>query len=175
MEKAKNIILAVLSLLLVLSIGINVKQCGSARDEPYCDTLRVTFVDTIPYYNPVPRDSVVVRYVTAILPVDTSGNNEPQIIPDFGNIAQDNIPDSAAVVIPITQKVYGDSTYRAYVSGYRPRLDSIFVFPEREVVTISQKAKPKRWGIGIHAGYGVGKDGLSPYLGIGVSYNLFGF
>lgn len=175
MEKAKNVILAVLSLLLVLSIGINVKSCGNARDEPYCDTLRVTFVDTIPYYNPVPRDSVVVRYVTAILPVDTSGNNGQQNIPDFGNITQDNIPDSATVVIPITQKVYGDSTYRAYVSGYRPRLDSIFVFPEREIVTISQKAKFKRWSIGIQAGYGFGRNGLSPYIGIGISYNLLGF
>lgn len=175
MEKAKNVILAVLSLLLVLSIGINMKSCSNARDEPYCDTLRGKYVDTIPYYNPVPRDSVVIRYVTAILPVDTSGNNGQQNIPDFGNIAQDNIHDSAAVVIPITQKVYGDSTYRAYVSGYRPQLDSIFVFPEREVITISPKAKFKRWGIGIHAGYGIGKDGLSPYVGIGVSYNLFGF
>lgn len=175
MEKAKNVILAVLSLLLVLSIGTNVKSCGNAHDEPYCDTLKVTFVDTIPYYNPVPRDSIVIRYVTAILPVDTSSNNGQQNITDFGNIVQNNIPDSATVVIPITQKVYGDSTYRAYVSGYRPRLDSIFVFPEREVVTISQKEKFKRWGIGIHAGYGIGKDGLSPYIGIGVSYNLFGF
>lgn len=35
--------------------------------------------------------------------------------------------------------------------------------------------KPTRWGIGINAGYGVTKSGLSPYFGIGGSYNLIRF
>ena len=29
-----------------------------------------------------------------------------------------------------------------------------------------------RWGLGVQAGVGAGKGGLSPYVGIGVSYNL---
>lgn len=31
---------------------------------------------------------------------------------------------------------------------------------------------PKRWGIGVTAGYGITKSSLSPYVGIGISYNL---
>jgi hypothetical protein len=35
--------------------------------------------------------------------------------------------------------------------------------------------KPKRIGIGFQLGYGASKDGLSPYMGVGISYNLFNF
>ena len=33
--------------------------------------------------------------------------------------------------------------------------------------------KPKRIGIGIQGGYGIGASGVTPYIGIGVSYNVF--
>lgn len=35
-----------------------------------------------------------------------------------------------------------------------------------------QKQKTKRWGLGIQAGYGVGSK-VTPYIGIGLSYNIF--
>lgn len=89
-----------------------------------------TFVDTIPYFVPVPRDSIVVKYVIARLP---SAVND-----SVGSHAVDTVhrSDSVAVAIPITQKVYEDSTYRAYVSGYRPRLDSLFLFPRTQIITV---------------------------------------
>lgn len=85
--------------------------------------------------------------------------------------------DSVEVEIPITQKEYSDSNYRAWVSGYKPRLDSIEIYSRREMVTITRTAiqKPKRWGIGISAGYGFGKNGWGPYIGVGINYNLWGF
>ena len=33
--------------------------------------------------------------------------------------------------------------------------------------------KQKRLGIGIQGGYGLGAGGLTPYIGVGLSYNLF--
>lgn len=47
-------------------------------------------------------------------------------------------------------------------------------------VTKSQRSyinlpKQKRWGLGINAGYGVSKSGLSPYIGLGINYNLINF
>lgn len=47
-------------------------------------------------------------------------------------------------------------------------------------ITKSQRSyinlpKQKRWGLGINAGYGVSKSGLSPYIGLGVNYNLINF
>ena len=35
--------------------------------------------------------------------------------------------------------------------------------------------KQKRCGLGINAGYGINNNGLSPYIGLGINYNLFNF
>lgn len=79
-------------------------------------------------------------------------------------------------VVQREQAYYEDSLYRAWVSGYRPRLDSIEVFPKTVYQTVTNdiyhtvKQKKKRWGIGLQAGYGY-PGGF--YVGCGVSYNLF--
>lgn len=90
------------------------------------------------------------------------------------------ISDSVGV-LPVQQKHYRADEYEAWISGYRPRLDSIYVFPETRYITneIQVKRKPTKWGIGIQAGYGValpnGKPQMAPYIGIGISYNLIRF
>ena len=35
--------------------------------------------------------------------------------------------------------------------------------------------KQKRFGLGVNAGYGISKSGLSPYIGLGINYNLLSF
>ena len=86
------------------------------------------------------------------------------------------MPDSVSVELPIMQSVYEEGTdYKAYVSGVHARLDSIFVYPLHEVVTIKEKQPPKRWHIGITAGYGIGTKGMQPYVGIGITYSIFSF
>lgn len=37
------------------------------------------------------------------------------------------------------------------------------------------KPKPKRVGVGLIGGYGITQTGLSPFIGVGVSYNLINF
>lgn len=76
--------------------------------------------------------------------------------------------DSVPVIIPITSKEYKTDNYRAVVSGYKPSLDSMEVYREKEIITL--KPKQKRWGLGLQVGYGY-PSGL--YVGGGVSYNLF--
>lgn len=79
-------------------------------------------------------------------------------------------------VVQREQAYYEDSLYRAWVSGYRPRLDSLMVFPRTVYQTVTNdiyhtiKPEKKRWGLGLQAGYGY-PDGA--YVGVGVSYNLF--
>ena len=80
-------------------------------------------------------------------------------------------------VVQREQAYYEDSLYRAWVSGYRPRLDSLMVFPRTVYQTVTNdiyhtiKVKDKRrWGLGLQAGYGY-PGGF--YVGGGVSYNLF--
>ena len=129
------------------------------------DTTRVTITDTIHYLHPIPKDSIVVSYETRLLPAKR-------------DTMQTDCTDSVKVEIPITQKRYADSTYTAWVSGYNPTLDSIRIYPRHEVITITNtiRHKPKRWGVGLNVGYGITpKNGLQPYIGVGVSYNLFTF
>ena len=86
--------------------------------------------------------------------------------------------DTVLVHLPIEQRQYGDPRYTAWVSGYRPQLDSIQIFQTTEYITkeIKTVTKPKRWGIGLQAGYGVALHNNqvfpAPYIGIGFSYSI---
>lgn len=79
-------------------------------------------------------------------------------------------------VVMREQAVYEDSLYRAWVSGYRPRLDSLMVFPKTVYQTVTNDIyhtivpRKKRWGLGLQAGYGY-PGGF--YVGAGISYDLF--
>ena len=47
-------------------------------------------------------------------------------------------------------------------------------------ITKSQRSyinlpKQKKFGLGVNVGYGISKSGLSPYIGLGVNYNLINF
>lgn len=191
MERLKNIALLLFLVVFVASLLLNVHHYTGGTAEPYRDTIKTTFVDTIPYYKPVPKDSTVIKYVTATLPkADDKEDNFPNKGDHFeekDEMVTPNLPenssnlpesDSVNVVIPITQKVYDEDTYTAFVSGYNPSLDSLIFKMPREVVTIKEYSKPKRWSVGVQVGYGVtlkGTPQFAPYVGIGVSYNLFSF
>ena len=79
-------------------------------------------------------------------------------------------------VVPREQAYYEDSLYRAWVSGYRPRLDSLQIFPRTVYQTVTNDIyhtvtpKKKRWGLGLQAGYGYP---CGWYVGAGISCNLF--
>lgn len=87
-------------------------------------------------------------------------------------------PDS--IEVDRVQKVYSDSAYIAYVSGYDPRLDSIIVrqkIIEHSIVetrTVPTK-KFRRWNIGLNVGYGYGfkSKEFEPFVGVGVTIGLF--
>lgn len=87
--------------------------------------------------------------------------------------------DTVEVLVPMEQKHYSDSLYDAYVSGYKPNLDSLRIYQTTKVVTITETIKvpeKKRWGLGIQVGgtY-LPKVGPTPYVGVGISYNLLTF
>lgn len=102
----------------------------------------------------------------------------PKIVKNFHESVSE---DSVDVIIPITKKVYKDSLYTAYVSGYNPKLDSLVLHSQHEVVTINDcypRSRKKRWSVGVQIGYGIALRGVpefTPYIGVGVSCNLFNF
>jgi len=160
----KKAAIITLSVLLGISVLLNIHQYARDREYRQQTTDTTTYIDTIAYYKPVVRDSLVVRYVTAHLPLSQS---------DTLQHPSEFIYDSVNVVVPIEQKEYSDSTFHAWVSGYGPQLDSIKVYRQTQVVTNTIKEKSERWSIGLTTGYGIGKDGLTPYIGIGITYRLF--
>lgn len=125
------------------------------------DTLIVERIDTIRDTIPVPSYEMFVRHDTVYLPTISS---DPS---DSGR--NDSIP----VVVPITQKEYRTDQYHAYVSGYRAKLDSIDVYARTQTVYLKEPSKRKRWGLGLQVGYGMAGNKAGPYVGVGVSYNLF--
>ena len=201
MERLKNIALLLFLVVFVASLCLNVHHYTGGTTEPYRDTIKTTFVDTIPYYKPVPKEEKPLGNITAKLPVSVpklpesvqkfpeSDKKLQDSVQNFGKSVPENhfedmgekvTPDSAEVIVPITQTVYEDSTYTAYVSGYRASLDSLIFRMPREVTTITNThyQKPKRWSVGVQVGYGVtlkGTPQFAPYVGVGVSYNLFSF
>ena len=174
MVNARNILLWIIGIIFLLSVALNVYHFAteSSSSASTSDTTRVTIYDTIKVVKPIAKDSVVVRYVAEVVRVTDT-------IIDSVNVGTDcTLSEDIEVEIPITQKVYEDSTYKAYVSGFKPCLDSIFLHPKTEVRTINIKPKPKRWGIGVQVGYGLTlqpQPKFAPYVGVGISYNLFNF
>lgn len=159
----------------------SVRHCGGCGGSVWQEELRETATDTLRQRNPEARAAVaevrreIVRLrrgATQVATENSESSEQSENSEGGGSVER----DSAEVEIPIEQSVYEDSTYRAWVSGYRARLDSIEVYARRETVTVTRTTRqPRRWGIGITAGYGYGTKGFQPYVGIGITYSIFSF
>lgn len=84
--------------------------------------------------------------------------------------------DTTFIPIPRETTYYQDKEYEAWVTGFNTAIDSIKVFPKTAIVEVPVYPKPKRWGVGLQVGgtY-LPKVGPTPYVGIGISYNLLTF
>ncbi len=89
------------------------------------------------------------------------------------------VRDSATVEVPITRKVYEDSTYRAVISGFRANLDSLWVYNTVKEITVTKTVKmpPKHWGFGVSDGptlHATPRGDVKGGLGVtaGLTYNF---
>ena len=87
--------------------------------------------------------------------------------------------DTLFVYLEREQIQWQDSLCRVYASGINPQVDSVTHFVQETIITreIPVPVKVKsRWGLGIQVGYGAGINGkqvyLTPYVGVGISYNI---
>ena len=164
-DKFARITHIVIFALLLVSVGLNVylltrenecKVIEKTKTEIVMDTIH----DTVPE---IKYEKVLYTRLDTLKVVDTIPGDTVNIVAE----------------IPITQKEYSDdSTYTAWVSGYRQNLDSIDVY--RETVYITKeitKTKKQNIIIGPYVGYGYDfgnkKGGVN--IGIGITYKLFGF
>lgn len=155
--------------------------CRSAAVIPAsdCEVVdSITTEDTVADLTPTLRDSVVVRYEYKTIPITPPsevGDTASLFTPPSDEIAIVEHGDSAEVIIPITQKVYETDDYRAYVSGYKATMDSIFITRQTTTIHIREPTKTKRFNVGVQAGYGLTPKGFQPYIGVGISATLFSF
>ena len=88
------------------------------------------------------------------------------------------VTDTVAVEIPISRYVaHQDSLYHVEATGWGVEFEKIQVYPKTVTVTSTvEKLKTTRWGLGVQAGYGATIQDktvrLTPYVGVGISYNL---
>lgn len=83
------------------------------------------------------------------------------------------IRDTVLVEVPIYTYIASDSLYKVVVEGFGVEFKSVEVYPKTIYKERTDIIKERnRWGIGVQAGYGISKDKLTPYIGIGVSYNI---
>lgn len=148
--KAWHIILLLIGLVASFFIGYHVREVSSMMT-PKTDT--VIIVDTLRDTVPVPVRETVTKYIQ--VPGDT--------------IVKYIKGDT--VFLPVIQKEYSTPDYHAWVSGYNAALDSIDIFPK--TVYVTKKIPARRWGLGIVGGYGAGRSGLSPYIGVGAYYRIW--
>lgn len=137
------LLIAGLSSVIGYGYGRRVEHSPSVADTVH---IRDTVRDSIPY-----------------LVIETVVQEIPELFPVYITLDGDTIQELVYIPVPITQKEYQTENYRAWVSGYKPSLDSVWVYPEKIII----REKPRRWGIGVIAGYGIGRNGLSPYVGVG--------
>ena len=128
-------------------------------------------------------EPTIIRDTITTLRIDTIRIERPQpykvVIRDTVEV---NMPrnDNAQLPPSVGQSLYAETTYKdeqytAVVEGIGAYLKSIEVYPRTEFRTITTTmpvVKKTRWGVGVQMGAGFGKNGVQPYVGIGISYNL---
>lgn len=133
------------------------------------------------YPKETPTEPIKVRVDTLVIR-DTLTSYEPVfverhrvdsvLVPVLDSVM---IHDTLFVFLEREQVVWQDSLSCVYASGILPQVDSVTHFVCDKIVTIEKTIPVKirsHWGLGVNAGYGVGKGGLTPYVGVGISYNF---
>ena len=155
-EKVITILCVILLVLIGILIGRNHRQKTPLEPiETKVDTLVVR--DTIMQHKPIFVDKIKVDSV---------------LIPVKDTIV---IRDSVYIYMDREKITWRDSLCEVYASGIMASVDSVRHFQEYKYITIETQVPVKvtsHWGLGVNAGYGVGKGGLTPYVGVGISYNL---
>ena len=145
--------------LIGVAIGVVLGRLTTTDSGKVAPGVRVlTRIDTVVVEKPAPAAEIILPAKIVRLPLVGT-------------------PDSAEVEVPRKAVTYSGESYRAVVSGFDVRLDTLEM-RQREL-SVSAGALPvrgtvptKRFSVGIQAGYGLTPRGFQPYIGVGVSFRL---
>lgn len=182
----KIIVAAICIFLLLAGVLIGRSLIPVGKESVVADTLWRTRI--VVSSHPKAKDSVVVRYTTV-------GKSRPEKSglrqsPGTEGLTEDSTRNVSALVpesdfeVPIVQKVYEDSTYTAWVSGYECNLDSIhlkirnptitreYYRTDHDITSPYGSQSARRFSFGFQGGFGITPKGLQPYLGFGIGFRL---
>ena len=159
MQKTLSIIGIILLVILGAVLGWWLRGFRPVIIDPVVQTDTLWLHDTVSITKPVPQTRWL-HDTTYVAVTDTIHRHDTLYVP-----------------IPRETTFYSDSLYEAWVTGFRASLDSIHILQRTAVVEkVIYRDLRKRWGIGVQVGgtY-LPKTGATPYVGIGISYNLITF
>lgn len=154
--KPLHVLLLITALILSFILG-RCSVSDTARNE-----MQTHRVDTI-------RDTIPIKELSPVSEIELL--SVPELVPMYITLPGDTVHDTIYITLPITQKKYETENFSAWISGYKPQLDSINIYKETLNTFVSHKQR--RFGIGLIAGYGIGRNGLSPYIGVGGFYRIW--
>ena len=156
-----NVILSILLIIMIVIIGI----LGVAYYK--CDT---NIVETVIYQS---EDPVVITDTDIIIDTLVIDNTEIKVKTDT-IYKDDTIYITDSLIVPIHQVQFTDTfpdvNYLAYVSGFKPNLDSIKFNITNSINNKQQRRLNKGFNVGVGLGYDI--VGMKPYVGVGISYGL---
>ena len=165
--------------LIALSVALNVWLLTRGEVEPSVVVEHDTLWRDTTIYKPVAVDSHKTGEVVYIkVPIADVGGQDPgSDLPGHCPLTSER-RDSIEVPIPIEQKRYEDSLYTAWVSGFRPALDSIRIYHPEITTTITKTIvqKAPRLSVGLSVGPGVSIDRdhhMGIYVGFTANYRLW--
>lgn len=161
-DKISKFCIAVVAGLIIYCFGWHCGRSENTEPTITTDTIILEKWDTLTIEKP----TEIVRYITRFDTITKSDTIKIAILND------------STAIIPIECAIYRDSTenakYAAFLSGFRPQLDSIQIecLQTEKIITNEIRIPPRRFGVGIQAGIGYSGK-FAPYVGIGVQYRLW--
>lgn len=161
-------VLVVLSIM-VCCLSVDLRKTTEELIESYNVEPEIVFLDSITQFDTI----YIEKYEIVKLPI----YNTDTIRQTDTLVAVDSV--FVDVLLPIELKHYNDTLSQTAISfdikGYNCELKDLYarnliVYPEQQ-----NTPKTKDFGLGLQLGIGATKDGFSPYIGIGLNYNIFQF
>ena len=156
MDRIKYILLGVIAGIVICLLNGWVSCHRTTDKEVITITDTLVLTDTIIKFQPKPYKVTIID--TIYLPQQPQQPQKPQ----YDTLIRQEV-------------IYKDSTYTAVVGGIEPYLKSIEIYPKTIYVNNNTTTTIKvrsRFGLGVQVGYGLSRNGLQPYVGVGVQYNL---
>lgn len=169
-ETLKYTIGIIITLAVGWFVGYLSPRTGKTNDGR-SDTTTVITYDTVRIYQPIAeKSSVIGSYKFATVPTllsITDTVKTPYYVHD-------------TLIIPIEQRYYAGESYKAWVSGYNPKLDSLQIYQQTKIVTIDKIKEARNhlyissqlnyytlpaMSVELQAGYT--RDRLTYYIGAG--------